>query len=395
MARRTRPAAPPRSRRMAALPLAALLAGLAACGTDGSDSASPAPAATSPAPDAPAAPTSAAPTSSAAPTPAPPAPAPSSTAVPPPVPAEPSGTTTVLADGLELPWGLAFLPGGDALVSERDSARVLRVPAAGGEPTVVRTVEQAAPAGEGGLLGIALSPTFADDGLVYAYVTTEADNRVVRFALDGGPVEEVLGGIPKGRIHNGGRIAFGPDGNLYVGTGDIGDTSLAQDPGSLGGKVLRMTPAGEPVSGTLVFSDGHRNVQGLDWDGEGRLYATEFGQDRFDEVNLVREGDDGGWPEVEGAGTGGGRYAEPLLTWQPAEASPSGLTVRGDALFVAALRGERLWRVPLEGDGSTGEPEALLQGELGRLRAVEQAPDGALWLLTSNGEDDQVVRYVP
>jgi glucose/arabinose dehydrogenase len=316
------------------------------------------------------------------------------------------GAPEVLVTGLEAPWGLDFLPDGDALVTERDTARVLRVPEDGGEPTVVTTIEQAAPAGEGGLLGLAVSPDFATDRAVYVYVTTAQDNRVVRFSLDEpSAVQPVLTGIPEGRIHNGGRIEFGPDGLLYVGTGDTGDTSLAQDPRSLGGKVLRMLPSGAPVEagGSLVLSSGHRNVQGLAFDDAGRVYAVEFGQNQFDEVNVVSDGTNGGWPEVEGPGGSGRGFLEPIVHWQPSEASPSGAAVVGDSLYVAALRGRRLWRVPLDGAGGAGEPEALLQGEFGRLRAAAQAPDGSLWLLTSNrdgrgeptAEDDRVLRLVP
>ena len=309
----------------------------------------------------------------------------------------------MLATGLEVPWGLAFLPGGDALVSERDTARILRLPASGGEPTVVTTIEQAAPSGEGGLMGLAVSPSFATDRTVYAYVTTARDNRIVRFRLDDPEaVEPVLTGIPKGSVHNGGRIVFGPDGLLYAGTGDTGDTSLAQDTGSLGGKVLRMTPDGDPPAGagSVVLSRGHRNVQGLAFDDAGRTYAVEFGQNRFDEVNVVGEGTNGGWPQVEGEGDGGGRFLSPITTWETSEASPSGAAVAGSSLYVAALRGQRLWRVPLDGRGGAGTPEALLDDEFGRLRTVEVAPDGALWILTSNrdgrgdptAEDDRVLR---
>ncbi|CAA9318364.1 MAG: FIG01121053: hypothetical protein [uncultured Frankineae bacterium] len=309
----------------------------------------------------------------------------------------------MLVTGLEAPWGLGFLPNGEALVTERDTARVLRIPATGGRPVELTTVEQAAPQGEGGLLGLAVSPTYAQDRLVYLYVTTEQDNRIVRLRTDTPErLEPVLTGIPKGTIHNGGRLAFGPDGLLYAGTGDTGDTSLSQDPRSLGGKVLRMTPDGQPAeaAGSLVFSRGHRNVQGLAWDDAGRAYAVEFGQNRFDEVNQVVEGSNGGWPEVEGAGSGGGRFLEPVTTWETSEASPSGATVVGDTLYVAALRGQRLWRVPLDGRGGAGEPRALYDGEFGRLRAVQAAPDGTLWALTSNrdgrgdpqDDDDRVLR---
>ncbi len=327
---------------------------------------------------------------SAAPAPGPPGPGNS-----------PAGEPAVLATGLVAPWGLAFLPDGDALVSERDSARILRVPAAGGTPVEVARVAEARPAGEGGLLGLAVSPSYATDALVYAYVTTATDNRIVRFRLGERP-QPVLTGIPKGTIHNGGRLAFGPDGSLYAGTGDTGDSDLAQDPSSLGGKVLRMTPDGEPPAGvgSVVFSTGHRNVQGLAFDDAGRLWATEFGQNRFDEVNQVRAGDDGGWPDVEGPGDGGGRFAAPKVTWTTDEASPSGVAVLGDALYVAALRGQRLWRVPLDGKGGTGEPEPLLQDRYGRLRAAAAAPDGSLWVLTNNRDgrgrpqpgDDRVLR---
>ena len=323
-----------------------------------------------------------------------PTPSASPTTTPPRPAAVDPARVTVLTTGLAAPWGLAFLPDGDALVSERDTARILRIPAAGGPATEVMRVPEARPRGEGGLLGLALSPSYAEDGLVYAYVTTAEDNRVVRFRLDGS-VEPVLTGIPRGAVHNGGRITFGPDGLLYVGTGDTGNKALAQDDRSLGGKILRLAPGDGPE----VFSKGHRNVQGLAFDDQGRLLATEFGQNTYDEVNLVRQGDNGGWPEVEGPGTGGGRYAAPIVTWRPEEASPSGAAVLGRDLWVAALRGQRLWRVPLDG----GAPQALLVGQFGRLRAAAAAPDGSLWLLTSNRDgrgdpvaaDDRVLRLAP
>jgi glucose/arabinose dehydrogenase len=311
----------------------------------------------------------------------------------------------VIASGLQVPWGIAFLPGGDALVSERTTGRILRVPAAGGAAQPVMQVPGVdTNAGEGGLLGLAVSPTYGQDGLVYAYFTSAQDNRVVRFTLGSAP-QPVLTGLDRNAIHDGGRIAFGPDRMLYVGTGDAGNGPVAQDPESLNGKILRLRPDGgipgdNPFRGSPVWSVGHRNVQGLAWDRAGRLWEAELGQDRFDEVNLIRPGRNYGWPRVEGKGdTNDGRYTNPLVTWPTAEASPSGAAIAGGALYLGALRGERLWRVPLDGVG-VGAPQALLDGRYGRLRTVVAAPDGALWVTTSNrdgrgspaADDDRIVR---
>ncbi|HWG93264.1 MAG TPA: PQQ-dependent sugar dehydrogenase [Mycobacteriales bacterium] len=306
------------------------------------------------------------------------------------------GAPAEVARGLSVPWSLAPLPGGGALVSERDSALLKRV-AADGTVTTLGQVPGVVPGGEGGLLGLALSPSFATDGLVYAYVTASADNRVVRFRLAPGPtaVEPVLTGIPKGSIHNGGRLRFGPDGMLYVGTGDAAVPSRAPDPGSLAGKVLRVTPGGGVPAGSTsrVWSRGHRNVQGLAFDEAGRLWASELGQSTADEVALVRPGRDHGWPAVEGLGRRS-PYVDPQVTWAPAEASPSGATHAAGSLWVAALRGQRLWQVPLAGEPSAGaaaRPRAHLVGAAGRLRDVQQVADGSLWVLT-NEADARVLR---
>lgn len=300
------------------------------------------------------------------------------------------GQPQVLTSDLEVPWGVDFLPGGDALVTERDSTRVLRV-TPGGDVNVVADIQGAQPRGEGGLLGLAVSPSFADDRRVYLYYTAAADNRIVRFRYDQGTLgdkEVLVSGIPASSIHNGGRLVFGPDGQLYASTGEAGNSSLAQDRDSLGGKILRMTPEGEPAGDnpfddSLVYSYGHRNVEGLAFDEEGRLYASEFGANAFDEVNRIRKGHNYGWPEVEGSGEGD-RFTDPLLTWRPAEASPAGAEVAGGSLWVGALRGARLWRVPLAEDGSVGSAEALFADEYGRIRTVIRSPGGPLWVTTSN-----------
>ena len=312
--------------------------------------------------------------------------------------------TSTVATGLHVPWGIAFLPDGSALVSERTTGRIVQIGADGSKRVAMRVPGVATNAGEGGLLGLALSPRYAQDRLVYAYFTTRRDNRIVRFQL-GGRVRPIVTGIRRGVIHDGGRIAFGPDGKLYAGVGETGDRGLAQERRAQNGKILRMNPNGSvpsdnPFRGSRVWSWGHRNVQGLAWDGAGRLWATEFGQDRFDEVNLIRKGRNYGWPTVEGVGsTRGGRFVNPLITWPTSQASPSGDAVVGDTLYVATLQGQRLYRIPIQGT-RLGSPTRLLAGRYGRLRTVARAPDGSLWVTTSNRDgrgqprsgDDRIIR---
>ncbi|MFH8254976.1 PQQ-dependent sugar dehydrogenase [Streptomyces roseolus] len=339
-------------------------------------------------------------------TPPPPA-ASSSAAAPPGAPAG-EGRVTVagtLTEGLRSPWGLAALPGGDLLVSSRDERTVTRVDGRDGAKTPLGEVPGVVPGGEGGLMGLAVR-----EGWVYAYLTAESDNRIVRMRYGGGAgdrlgaPEPVLTGIPRGTVHNGGRIAFGPDGMLYAGTGETGETGLAQDRGSLGGKILRMTPEGKPAPGnpfpgSVVYSYGHRNVQGLAWDAEGRLWSAEFGQNAWDELNLVEPGRNYGWPVVEGrAGKDG--FVDPVAQWATSEASPSGIAYARGAVWTAGLRGERLWRIGLSGTELAGEPEAFLTGEYGRLRTVLADGAGRLWLVTSETDgrgtpeagDDRILR---
>ncbi|MCX4716188.1 PQQ-dependent sugar dehydrogenase [Streptomyces virginiae] len=308
------------------------------------------------------------------------------------------GAVTVtgeVAKGLESPWGVAPLPGGDLLVASRDKGTISRVAAGSGAVTPIGEVPGVAPGGEGGLLGLALSPTFASDRLVYVYFTTESDNRIARLRYDEqrpagqqlGAPDTVFRGIPKGLIHNGGRIAFGPDKMLYAGTGETGDTGLAQDKESLGGKILRMTPDGDPVHGnpeadSVVYSYGHRNVQGLAWDKDKRLWAAEFGQNTWDELNLIEPGANYGWPEAEGkAGKPG--FKDPVAVWKTDEASPSGIAWAEGSIWMAGLKGKRLWRIPLAGTEPVAEPEAFLAGEYGRLRTVVPLGGDRMLLVTS------------
>ncbi|WP_407837092.1 sorbosone dehydrogenase family protein [Streptomyces sp. DSM 116496] len=303
--------------------------------------------------------------------------------------------TGVAAQGLESPWGVAPLPDGNLLVASRDKGTISRVDVGTGAVTPVGKVPGVAPGGEGGLLGLALSPSFASDRMVYAYFTTESDNRIARLRYDEkrpagdqlGAPDTVFRGIPKGLIHNGGRIAFGPDKMLYAGTGETGQTGLAQDKTSLGGKILRMTPDGDPVHGnpeadSVVYSYGHRNVQGLAWDKDKRLWAAEFGQNTWDELNLIEPGANYGWPEAEGkAGKPGMR--DPVAVWKTDEASPSGIAWAQGSIWMAGLKGQRLWRIPLAGAVPVAEPEAFLSGEYGRLRTVVALGGDKVLLVTS------------
>ena len=292
-----------------------------------------------------------------------------------------------VATGLRTPWGLVALDDGDFLLSQRDTKEIVRV--ADASTTVLRTIEEAQPGGEGGLLGLAVT---ADQKTVFAYYTAAEDNRIVAMSWDGstlGDPEVILDGIPKAGIHNGGRMIIGPDGLLYIGTGDAGDEQNAQDKSSLGGKILRITTEGEPAPdnpfGDEVYSFGHRNVQGLAFDDQDRLWACEFGSQTWDELNLVTKGGNYGWPLVEGSGEGDG-LTNPKVVWRTSEASPSGLAFWQGELWMAGLRGERLWEIPVDGT-KTGEPVGHFEGEYGRLRTVVVSPDGQHLFLSASDTD--------
>jgi glucose/arabinose dehydrogenase len=298
--------------------------------------------------------------------------------------------------GLNTPWGLAPLPDGGLLVSSRDEGTITKVDEKTGKKTELGKVSGVSPAGEGGLLGIALSPDYAADHMIYAYFTSASDNRIVRMLYDAkkpsgeqlGAPDTIFKGIPKGYIHNGGRIAFGPDKMLYAGTGESGNRGLAQDKKSLGGKILRLTPEGEPAPGnpfpnSSVYTYGHRNVQGLAWDSKQRLFASEFGQDTWDELNSIKPGDNYGWPDAEGKSSNP-KYHNPIAQWHTDDASPSGIAYAKGSIWMAALKGQRLWRIPLKGTEASAAPQAFLTGKYGRLRTVVSADGEKVWLTTSN-----------
>ncbi|MEP6598106.1 MAG: PQQ-dependent sugar dehydrogenase [Actinomycetota bacterium] len=329
-------------------------------------------------------------------------------------PNPPTGTSgpdpAVVATGLGAPTGIAPMPDGTALVGERRTGRIVRVQPQPGQPvTAVRTLAGLDGSGDGGLLDLALSPTFAEDNLIYAYVTTSTDDRVVDFTLTG-PVTPVLTGIPKGATANTGRLAFATDGSLYVGTGDIGNPALAASPISLAGKVLRVDAighpaAGNPVAGSAVFTRGHHVVDGLCLDPQsGVVFEAERGATASapDEVNALVGGRDYG-PPASGSGS-----SAPAATLAGDRSGVGGCAVLSRHLFVTSRDGRALMSAPLKTTTSGVGPEIgdftdLINSKYGRLLTVVAALDGALWLTTSNkdgrgnpvADDDRVLRLVP
>jgi glucose/arabinose dehydrogenase len=339
------------------------------------------------------------PTSSASPSPSPSGPT---------GPVQPAGDPSDLVTGLESPWSVVPVDG-SILISQRDTATVVEVTASGATREAAH-IDGVVPGGEGGLLGLALLDGDGERWL-YAYYTAQDDNRIVRMPLTGtagslalGPQTVLLDGIAKAGNHDGGRLAFGPDGMLYATVGDAALGDVAQDPSKLNGKILRMTPdggvpEGNPFGDSLVWSLGHRNPQGLAWTADGTMFAAEFGQDTWDEINRIEPGANYGWPVVEGA-AGDERFRDPVYQWSTDDASPSGLTVIGDTLFLAGLGGERLWMI--QGAATGGEPVVTeyFRDAYGRIRDVLPGPDGSLWFLTDNTDgrgsprpgDDRLVR---
>lgn len=322
---------------------------------------------------------------------------------------------TVIAEGLDTPWSLTFLPDGGILITERPG-RVRLIDSSGNlQDQPITTLSQVKEVGEGGLLGMVSDPKFESNHYIYFYYTysttnANSQNRIVRMVYDGNKLsnEKVLvDKIPGSSNHDGGRLKFGPDGYLYATTGDAENPSQAQDKNSLGGKILRLTTDGKVAPGnpfgTLVYSYGHRNPQGLSWDSSGQLWATEHGRSipvsGLDELNKISPGQNYGWPVIQGNETKRGMIT-PVInsggsTWAPADTA-----IIGNKIFFGGLKGQALFEANLPNPSGVVEQ---FKNEFGRIREVILGPDGMLYITTSNNDgrgtpnlgDDKVIRINP
>lgn len=329
-----------------------------------------------------------------------------------------NSAVSAVVSNLDTPWAITFLPDKSMLVTER-SGKIRRIDLSEKrDPVVVITISSVKEIGEGGLLGITLHPDFAENNFVYVYYTYNGDgnntfNRVVRMVYKDKKLNDekiIVDKIPGSSNHNGGRIKFGPDKMLYIATGDAENPSQAQDKNTFGGKILRVTDEGKPAPKNpfhnLIFSYGHRNVQGLAWDGNGTLWETEHGrsgiQSGLDELNLIESGKNYGWPVIQGDETKEGmetsrKNSGSSITW-----APSGAAFVGNSLFFAGLRGQTLYEAVIE-NGQVKEIKEHLKGQFGRLREVVFGPDNMLYITTSNkdgrgvakSDDDKILRVDP
>lgn len=318
----------------------------------------------------------------------------------------------IIAQGLTVPWEVVFLPEGDQLVSER-SGTLRRI----GQNKQAYPISGVSHVGEGGLLGVVLHPRFIDNGWVYLYMTTvEGElliNRIERYRYDSDSLSErkvILSNIPGARNHDGGRIAFGPDGQLYVTTGDAGKDTLAQDTNSLAGKILRLTdegmiPSDNPFK-NAVYSYGHRNPQGLAWDDKGQLWSSEHGRSGaksgFDEINFIKRGGNYGWPVIEGDASKPGMEKPVVHSGADETWAPASLAFLDGSLYFGGLRGQALYQAQVKADNSL-ELRTHLAKQYGRIRAVSISPDKFIYISTSNTDgrgtkkpnDDKVIRLNP
>ncbi|HLA04030.1 MAG TPA: PQQ-dependent sugar dehydrogenase [Patescibacteria group bacterium] len=319
-------------------------------------------------------------------------------------------TISIYAQNLEVVWALAFLPGGDLLATERKGT--VNLIDKEGNVSRIFTLGNVLQTGESGLHGIAIHPDFENNQFVYLYYTYKGggdntQNRVSRFRFDGKTFTDekiIVDAIPGAIFHDGGRIKFGPDKNLYITTGDALNPSLAQDVNSSAGKILRVDDEGNPAPdnpfGTRVWSYGHRNPQGIAWDSEGRLWETEHGQSQTDEFNLIEPGKNYGWPTIRGDQKAEG-LKTPILhsgndTWAPA-----GAAFFDGSIFFGGLRGQALYQAKLQDNSAV--LSVHFKKQFGRIRDVIVGPDGFLYIATSNRDgrgkpqdsDDKIIRIDP
>ena len=327
---------------------------------------------------------------------------------------ESTTSATVFAQNLQVPWAIAWLPNGNMLVTERPGT-VIEIDKNGKSKNIFK-VPDVKPEGEGGLHGIALHPKFAENNYVYLYYTyspNPTQNKVVRYKYQNGTLVQdkvILEKIPGSIFHNGGRIKFGPDGYLYITTGDAQNPSLAQDKNSLGGKILRITDEGKSAPGNPfgneVYSYGHRNPQGIFWDNNGTLWETEHGPSGIgssccrDEVNIIKPGQNYGWPDITGSQTKNGMEAPfatsgPTNTWAPAD-----IIVLDGKVYFSGLRGTAIFTFD---PNNPADVKPILKGEYGRIRELIVGPDGNIYFSTSNrddrgipsGNDDKIIKISP
>lgn len=322
---------------------------------------------------------------------------------------QPSADAETIATGLVVPWQTVVLPDGDILVTERPGT-LKRI----GADERSYAVEGVQHVGEGGLLGLALHPKFSDNNWLYVYLTTttggQLSNRVERYTYSASSLSDrqvVIDNIPGAANHDGGALAFGPDGYLYITTGDAGDEGSAQDRAALTGKILRLTdsgamPADNPFQ-NAVYSYGHRNPQGLAWDANGQLWATEHGrsgaQSGYDELNLIQKGANYGWPVIEGDETRQGMQTPVLHSGADDTWAPSGLAYWSGSLYFGGLRGQALYEAKLDADNSATLTKHFSE-TYGRLRGVTVIKDNGLLITTSNRDgrgnpsdsDDRIIR---
>lgn len=324
----------------------------------------------------------------------------------------------VIAENLDTPWGIVFLPDKNLLVTERVGRVSLITINTKDKSAQVAVLNQVKEFGEGGLLGITIHPNFSSNHFVYFFYTYSSNgndtlNRVVRMTYEDNTLKNeqiIVDRVSGAANHNGGRIKFGPDGYLYITTGDAQEPSQAQDTNSLAGKILRVTDEGKAASGNpfgnLVYSYGHRNPQGLAWDSQGNLWATEHGRSGvasgYDELNLIERGKNYGWPIIQGDETRSGmvtprRNSGPFTTW-----APSGVAFAGSSLFFGGLRGETLYEAVIQ-NGQVKQVKEHFKGKYGRIRDVVLGSDRMLYITTSNRDgrgspvegDDRIIRINP